>query len=552
MTTLSLRNGGRGRSDSSPRSRVGTLGMRGSLRSTGNQSLSQKMSFAHLDFTLHSLKFGNSFREPAPEEQDTPDEVLDQEARAAAEQSRNFPFMYSREAVDEFRDNTRIDAIQAVRFLAAIHIVVFHYYKKKDEFDDTFGSVPFIQQDLWYNYWVSWGGQWVQFFWVAGGFMMTYSRLLSNRRPESSYEVWSSTMQRLYAPFLISVVMTLYGSEERFALYYKSLPSTLTLTFSWGWSMFCTPPTKDQIGGDRWQSYNPYICVSGINEPAWYIATLQFYNILFPHVFNWIKSRSTSRVIGLLICCWLGCMVWPVLLALPTIEDQYVWGGWLATVQAYHPISHFHKFVFGMCAARIFVDLWCRPDPDQTNGKLKISETQIDRTKEGFLFAPIGWVLLVVLFFSCQYDDFLLKLIWRPLSLQEFVLVPVFTLIIVGSAFQRDPITKILNRYPFKLCADRDISYEIYILQGPVQYFLEWLFLKNDVFLVHPGDKLTMVEYQENMARYTMLIRYLFLPILVLYAFFINRYVTAPISMMMAKKPQPARVVPAPASDANA
>jgi len=245
-------------------------------------------------------------------------------------------------------------------------------------------------------------------------------------------------------------------------------------------------------------------------------------------------------------------MVWPILLGIPAIEDQYVWGGWLATVQAYHPISHLHKFVFGMCAAKIFVDLWCRPEPDQPNGKLKISETQIDRTKEGFLFAPIGWVLLGALFFGGQYDDYLLKLIWRPLALQEFVLVPVFTLIIVGSAFQRDPITRILNRYPFKLCADRDISYEIYILQGPVQYFLQWLFLKNDVFLVHAGDKITRAEQDENMARYTMLMRYLFVPLLVLYSYFINRYVSAPISMMMAKKPPPSPMVSTPASDAKA
>lgn len=545
---------------------VGSMGFRGSLSRPG--SLAQKTSLMALDFTLHSLQYGASFRDPDPRQlPETQEEMaanqinLEEDVRRC----RVSPYVYEKAEPEVLRDSPQVGGMNFVRFLAAIYIVAFHYLRKSDDYDPAvMGYAPFIKDNVWYTYWISWGGQWVQFFWVSGGFFMTYSRLLRNSsQHETVFQVWRSSIVRIYPAYVISIFLTLYQNSGALLSTYKSIPTSLLMVFSWGWNMYCRAP-HEKVGQyinttEDWTTYNEYICVGGINEPAWYICTLQFYWFLFPVVYRWVQRKSIARVTGAMLFLWACTLIWPLLLAVPGIAKHYQWGGPLATVQAYNPISHWYKFFFGMCLARVFVELFCRPKPGAPNGRLYISETQINRVSEAFLFAPIGWVSLFALFFVGQYDEFQLKLIWRPLSAQEFVLVPIFSLIIIGSALRRDWITKALTSWPLNWFEKNDFSYEIYILQGGVNYALQWVFNFALPLQCPPADPnhYPIDPHQSDCTdeipmKVGLLIRWLYIPILCLFAYAVQRFITNPIANEFSGKsrssaPTPKAVTPKPA-----
>merc|ERR1712203_967696 len=166
-------------------------------------------------------------------------------------------------------------------------------------------------------------------------------------------------------------------------------------------------------------------------------------------------------------------LFWPLALSIDWVSQFDQWGEPLQTVRAYHPISHFHKFVFGMCTARCFVDIFCRPSKENPNGKLFVSETQINRVAEARFFAPVGWFLILCLFCFKDKDTFQFPIPWLGrLAAQDLFLLPLFALVIVGAAIQRDPITKIMSIPPLSWIGNLEISYEVYILQGPVMSFM--------------------------------------------------------------------------------
>merc|ERR1719414_2733338 len=119
--------------------------------------------------------------------------------------------------------------------------------------------------------------------------------------------------------------------------------------------MYCAPPMPDEP--NPWTSYNSYICCANLNEPAWFLCCLQFYWMIFPWCYRWISKASTARVIGLFCFCLAWTLFWPIFLSFDW-GDLNDWGRTLPTVQAYHPLSHVHKFVFGMCVGKLLVDFY--------------------------------------------------------------------------------------------------------------------------------------------------------------------------------------------------
>merc|ERR1712232_667919 len=169
-----------------------------------------------------------------------------------------------------------------------------------------------------------------------------------------------------------------------------------------GWDMYCYPPTIDgkllTDSIEKWKHFNPYVCCANANEPAWYLCSLQAFWVGYPLFFRWISASKLEKVIGLMFLMWMWTLLWPLFLGMSWTDKYDTWGEPLQTVRAYHPLSHFHKFVFGMCCARCYVDIFCRPKPDNPNGKLFVSETQINRVAEARFFGPLGWFGILWLF----------------------------------------------------------------------------------------------------------------------------------------------------------
>lgn len=378
---------------------------------------------------------------------------------------------------------------------------------------------------------------------------MTYSRLLRRQtKYESSFEVWKGQIQKMYAAFFLSILLQIWGNVVDMDLYWKTLPATFTLVFSWGWNQFCFPPDvvaeTGQDVSNPWINYNEWVCCQNANEPAWFLCVLMVYWMIFPHIYNFLHKASQLSVIALMIVCWMFTLFWPYFLGIGVIEPLYYWGGPLATIQAYHPISHWYKFVYGMCLARLFVDIFCREKTP--GGKLFISETVIKLAVETKLFAPLGWLLLVILFGTIGYDDFLFSPFFRPISGQEFVLFVIFGLIILGCCFENDPITRLLIKMPFRLANDYNISYEIYILQGCVFSNLQLIMdgMTATKPFPHPNNA---HERAVNERRYELVMRWGYIPILIIVSFCVMRYISGPIGAFLSrKKPAPKPRTPPP------
>jgi len=247
--------------------------------------------------------------------------------------------------------------------------------------------------------------------------------------------------------------------------------------------------------------------------------------MVFPWFFRRISKASNARVIGYFIFCWLLTLFWPILLGFDFMEKYDQWGMVVPTIQAYHPVSHLHKFVFGMCLGRLLVDFYAVENPDNPNdGRLYISDTKVNKVYEAKLFAPIGWLVLLWLALSWQLDAFKFPVLFWPLACQELFLLPAFGLIIVGSVFKKDPITNFLCTWPLRLLDEHAFSYEIYILQGCV-----WTALQV-VYQTAPANP------NNDEHTYALLQTSTYLPILCFVGFFVNRYVTKPIAMSMAQR----------------
>merc|ERR1719326_1933569 len=144
-----------------------------------------------------------------------------------------------------------LSAFGFVRYLAAIHIVLFHCYRKDHTFYFGFEAV-----------WWQWGYCWVTFFFILSGFCLTYTRYIHpGPGDETRLAAWRKGLTRIYPPYLISIALGI-ASFQAFDSEFKnwrSIPATLLLIQSWGPQYSCTEKS--------------WVCVSGgINEPAWFVS----------------------------------------------------------------------------------------------------------------------------------------------------------------------------------------------------------------------------------------------------------------------------------------
>lgn len=125
--------------------------------------------------------------------------------------------------------------------------------------------------------------------------------------------------------------------------------------------------------------------------------------------------------------------------------------------------SHLHKFLFGMCVARLFVDLFCEEDPSNGRTGKFVSQAKVDRNIELRLFAPIALVVIsTLMFFSGPVNKFM----FLRLSSYEFVLLPAFALLVAGLGLETSWLSRLLSCQPFSWVESLDMSFEIYIFQG--------------------------------------------------------------------------------------
>ncbi len=212
-----------------------------------------------------------------------------------------------------------VPQLNILRFLAAMAIVVFHY------FDLDSIDAPKYLENL-----ILRGNQAVTFFFFLSGYVMYLA--YSNR--ETKFITFMKArvariMPLYWLAFLLCLFMVLVFTEDR--------PKGINVVLQF-FAIHAWFPGK----------------VLEINYPSWSIAVEFAFYFIFPFVLKLNKRIKLSWFALIAIAVWLICQVVHIMMIekdiVLDIQDMY-------QVVLYHPLLHIGTFLFGMVAAQIFVKI---------------------------------------------------------------------------------------------------------------------------------------------------------------------------------------------------
>ncbi|ADO69851.1 acyltransferase family protein [Stigmatella aurantiaca] len=320
-------------------------------------------------------------------------------------------------------------ALTGVRFLAALHVVAFHYAPRE--------GLP-----AWLDRLLSAGSHSVTLFFILSGFILAYSHLGAQEAPKVERRAfWAARFARVYPVYLLGLVLmappwidgvrrALGGlSTGAFWELAKTGLAALTLTQAWGPGVACV-----------W------------NCPGWSLSVEAFFYLLFPLLCLplvhakprglWRAAAATLGSTAVLVLLWLWVERW--LATSPTPP----WGPdtWLK-VAAYNPLLRLPQFLLGIVLGRLFC---LRVKDGQGAGPAAPAQTWVAAGASLVLFAaPVSGAAL---------------------AFRDLALMPTFALLIWGLAYGGGSLAWLLGRsWAVRL---GEASYGLYILHNPLYFYL--------------------------------------------------------------------------------
>lgn len=204
-------------------------------------------------------------------------------------------------------------AVDGLRFVAAMHIVLFHTL-----------HVGWLRL-------VNWGSTSTSLFFILSGFVLAYAYTAEERGLRvPARDFWRRRFARLYPLSILTqlavipFVWTSYAPDER------AVRAAAVLTGTQGWF----PRIADSF-----------------NSPGWSVSVLAFCYLLFPALASALRGWPLRRLSVALAVVWTACLA-PTTAGLIAGADWY----WRSAVH-HHPLSRLPEFVFGVVLARLFVAL---------------------------------------------------------------------------------------------------------------------------------------------------------------------------------------------------
>ncbi|SEU22304.1 acyltransferase family protein [Stigmatella erecta] len=302
------------------------------------------------------------------------------------------------------------DALTGLRFLAALHVVVFHFGGV------WFENLPGALQAL-----SACGYASVGLFYVLSGFVLAYNYLT----PEGGVKAeprsfWAARLARVYPVYALALVLlaptVIQGSLEANTVPVAAAKlllgglSALLLVHAW------LPPVA--------LYWNP---------PGWSVSVEAFFYAVFPFAAPWLGRLRRGQLWGAMGGFWLLGLL-PSLVYLGLQVD----GG--LNVLKFNPLLRLPEFLMGLVLGRLF--LGESPSPRHS----------------GALLAPAAAVLLLGAFAMSPSIPFVL--------LHNALLAPAFAALVYGLARGGGALGWVLSR-PLLLRLG-EASYALYILQYPV------------------------------------------------------------------------------------
>ncbi len=220
-------------------------------------------------------------------------------------------------------------ALTGVRFLAAAHVVLYHYGRGLVQLPGPIGRI------------LDHGFAGVTLFFVLSGFILAYNHVGDGARM-SAREFWAARFARIYPVYALGLLVALPA-----LLATRATVSGHDLALALGTTPVLLQGWIPRIAG-LW------------NGPAWSLSAEALFYLAFPLLTVGIV-RLRRR--GLLV---LAASAWATSLLMGTVyllvrPDGHVFAGmataaapWLAYVR-YHPLARLPEFVLGIAVGRLFL-----------------------------------------------------------------------------------------------------------------------------------------------------------------------------------------------------
>jgi len=206
--------------------------------------------------------------------------------------------------------------LEALRFVAAMHLVLYHFYKDKSD------SSSFLWQNL-----CRWGGSQLSFFFILSGFCLAYQHGQRSAELDTT-KFWWRKFARLYPTYVLSIVVML------FLLPRDSIDSNVVVAM-----LFCL------------QTWAGFAFSNAINTPAWFVGAILFLYLLFPSALRILSCNSSAfktllwTAFGFWCLCGIGTFV----------QMGYVVGPPFAPLYSLSFKAHFSEFLFGTSLGLAFL-----------------------------------------------------------------------------------------------------------------------------------------------------------------------------------------------------
>ncbi|MCP3104740.1 acyltransferase [Myxococcus sp. K15C18031901] len=232
--------------------------------------------------------------------------------------------------------NRSLDALTGLRFLAALHVVLFHFSWP------VLASAP-----AWLGNLVGAGYSAVGVFFVLSGFVLAWNYLDADGRMETGTRAFQAArLARVYPVYVLTFLL--------------SAPPTIAPSVAAnGWML---ASAKLAVGAvvslALVQAWLPRLALYW-NPPGWSVSVEAFFYALFPRLTRWLPRLNPRHLPWLLGAVWVLGLTPPLLYLVvrpdgPGPLDVQAAGLWLALVK-FSPLARLPEFLFGVLLGWGFV-----------------------------------------------------------------------------------------------------------------------------------------------------------------------------------------------------
>ncbi len=229
----------------------------------------------------------------------------------------------------------RLPALTSLRFLAAFHVVIFHFQAMQ-----VFLGPP------WFQKLSSIGYVGVSFFFVLSGFILVYTYA---GRPMILKDFWRARFARIYPAYAFSLLVT--APFFFFAVLTMNIPF-----FAWAKAhlKFVSVLVVSLL-----QAWVPPAALSW-NAVAWSLSVEAFFYLLFPFLLLFFVHRPPVQLFLIAAASWLTSLALSISYVLlnpdhVSVVNFDVLGAFWLNALKFHPLARLPEFLLGMACGFLFL-----------------------------------------------------------------------------------------------------------------------------------------------------------------------------------------------------